>query len=88
MGGLRAHSSVASPGVGALFRAPGAVPDFEPGLGASWPEGAVAGVRGGGAWGAGGPDLDAPHASAWPGSGFAGHWGGTGACRNRALIEP
>jgi len=44
-----------SPGVGALFRAPGAVPGFDdgPGLGAGWPEGA-AGVRGGMPWGGAG----------------------------------
>ena len=52
MGAPRVGGPVGSPGVGALFRAPGAVPGFDdgPGLGTGWPEG-TAGVRGGMPWG-------------------------------------
>jgi hypothetical protein len=84
-GAPRVGGPVGSPQmVGALFRAPGGVPGFEDGqgLGAGWPEGATAGVRGAMPWGGAGgvgPDLNAAApSSSWPG-GFAGQWGGAGA---------
>jgi hypothetical protein len=79
---------VGSPGVGALFRAPGAVPGFDEGagLGPGWPDGVSPGVRGAMPWGGAGPDLHGAHSASWPGTGFAGHWG-AGKCYVAVMLD-